>query len=116
MKRSTVLTLALLVFSQVGLAGGSVEWAADALPLLKSHPGLLKTTTSSFDVSKTGGGMRLGRDFGADQGKRIPPFEFEAKLKGSPGDFNLLLIIHDPSGASDEGDVDTWFEVRSLRN
>jgi hypothetical protein len=89
-----------------------VAWESDALPLLKQHPELLAMIEKSLDVWPVGGGVRLGKDFGDDQGKRIPPFEFDARLKGSMGPYNLLLIIHDPSGVSDGGTKGTWLEIR----
>jgi hypothetical protein len=92
--------------------GGSIEWNFHAIPILKKHPELLSIINTSLEVSKTGDGLRLGKDFGEEQGKRIPPYKFPARTKGSSGAFDLILIIHDPSGAHEEGDEQTWIEIR----
>ena len=110
----TIASICFLVLLTLSFAraGGSVDWEFHALPILKQHPELLSIIEHSLDVSKTGSGVRLGKDFGKDQGKRIPPYEFDARPKGSSGDYNLILIIHDPSGMSDENDNQTWIEIR----
>jgi hypothetical protein len=81
--------LVLLPFSFT-MAEGSVEWDFHAMPILRQHPELLSVIQYSLDVAKTGSGTRLGKDFGMEQGKRIPPYEFNAKPKGFAGDYNLL--------------------------
>lgn len=112
MKRCFSLVLAIFALQTPGFCGGSVDWEFHALPILKAHPDLLRVITSSLDVSKSGLGVRLGKDFGDQQGMRIPPYEFPARLKGSTGSYNLILVIHDPSGIHGEGEDGTWIEVR----
>ncbi len=113
-----LLSLASLLFLCVvssSWGGGSVGWAFHALPILKKYPDLLALIETSLDVRDVGGGVRLGKDFGDEQGKRIPPFEFPARLKGSTGPYTLLLIIHDPSGVEEEGTRGTWLEIRPIK-
>ena len=112
MKSHLLTYLLFLCIVPPSSGGGSVEWTSHALPILKQHPDLLAVIETTLDVQEVGGGLRLGKDFGEQQGKRIPPFEFPARLKGSTGPYNLLLIIHDPSGAGNGGDKDTWLENR----
>jgi len=85
-------------------AEGSITFADDALPVLRREPELLKFVQQSLDVAPGGWGVRLGRDFGADVGKRIPPFSFEARPKGQKGPYTLLLVINDPETGMVSGD------------
>lgn len=64
-----------------------------AKPLLQKSPALYKFVEEALDVSRTGDGVRLGKDAGADEGKRIPPFTFEAKPKSYLGAFVFILTI-----------------------
>lgn len=112
MKNYFSMVLAIFAIQTTGFCGGSVDWDFHALPILKAHPDLLRVITSSLDVSRIGLGVRLGKDFGDQQGMRIPPYEFPARLKGSTGSYNLILVIHDPSGMHEEGENGTWIEVR----
>jgi hypothetical protein len=111
---STACFLVLLTLSFTW-AGGSVDWEFHAMPILRQHPELLSIIERTLDVAKTGDGLRLGKDSGQKQGKRIPPYEFPARPKGSSGDFNLILIIHDPSGMHQENDNQTWIEIRQKK-
>jgi hypothetical protein len=117
--RVPLLLIILLLAVQSTFAGGTVEWEFHAFPILKKHPNLLKTIESSLDVRPVGWGVRVGRDASGNPtipelgvGARIPPFEFPARLKGSTGDYDLMLIIHDPSGLSNPGDGQTYIEIR----
>lgn len=64
-----------------------------AKPLLQKSPALYNFVEETLDVSRTGDGVRLGKDAGPDEGKRIPPFTFEAKPKSYLGAFIFVLTI-----------------------
>lgn len=107
MKAHLLCWLTCLCVVSHALAGGTIDWNFHALPILKKHPDLLAMIENALDVNPKGVGIRVGKDFGEEQGKRMAPFEFPARVKGSTGPYNLRLIIHDPSGATDEGDKGT---------
>jgi hypothetical protein len=114
MKMKTIVTACVLILLTLSFAWaeGSVDWEFHAMPILRQHPELLSIIERALDVAKTGSGTRMGKDFGQQQGKRIPPYEFRSRPKGSSGDFNLILIIHDPSGMHQDNDNQTWIEIR----
>lgn len=119
--RTIVLALILTVSAPLKLrAGGSVDWEFYALPILRKHPQFLKIIETSLDVRRVGVGVRVGRDASGNAtipelgvGARIPPFEFPARLKGSDGPYDLLLIIHDAdTGVSQPGEKGVWLEIK----
>src|SRR3954469_23956089 len=119
--RAAGLALILAIASGFTLrAGGSVDWDSCALPILRKHPQLLKLIEDSLDVRRVGNGVRIGHDTignvtipGREIGERIPPFEFPARLKGSTGPYDLLLIIHDAhTGSSEAGEQGAWLEIK----
>jgi len=89
----TLLSLLLFLLPLCAKAGGSVEFDYHAKPLLQKDPSLYKFVIENLDFSKVGDGARLGKDAGPDQGKRVPPFTFEAKPKSHLGAFIFILII-----------------------
>ena len=87
--------MVLVVFvcsSSSSFAGGSIT-LDDLQSLLNQQPRLWKFYQDHFDISPHGGGMRLGKDWGELQGARVAPYEFEAKMKGDPGPYNLKITI-----------------------
>ncbi len=102
----------LLTLPSLALAAGSATWSFHATPILKARPELLTLIETSLDVSPHGEGVRLGKDFGEKQGQRVPPLKFPARLKGSTGPYNLLLIIHGPSDPSASESEQAWIEIR----
>ncbi|MDD5260337.1 MAG: hypothetical protein PHD76_00670 [Methylacidiphilales bacterium] len=115
MKKYPLIGILILLTIFPAHGGGSVEWDFHALPILKKHPELLAVIEKSLEVSQTGNGIRLGKDAGKEVGKRISPYEFPARIKGSTGPYDLILIIHDASGAHDMGDMETWIEIRTKK-
>lgn len=87
------LWLVIFSFPIFARAGGSVDFDFHAKPLLQKSPALYKFVEEALDVSKTGDGVRLGKDAGPDEGKRVPPFTFEAKPKSYLGAFVFVLTI-----------------------
>lgn len=73
-------------------AGGSVE-LSDLQALVKQQPALWKFYTDRLDISPKGGGLRLGAEGIPLRGYRVGPYEFPAKLKGSKGDYDLMIIL-----------------------
>ena len=99
----------------VTLAGGSVGFEDQAVPLLRREPELLRFVRDSLEVARVGGAVRLGKDFGERVGERITPFTFEARPKGSDGPYTLLLIINSPEGLSGGNSTNTVsIEIRPL--
>lgn len=82
-------------------AGGSLSWAEVTQRLTKECPKLLVVINQCFDVSPSGGALRLGprsidvMEGRAGVGDRIPPYEFDCKLKGSADSYPLTIEISD---------------------
>jgi hypothetical protein len=76
----------------------------------------MKMLESGLDVAPAGMGLRLGAHFGDEAGKRISPFTFEARPKGTSGPYTLLLTIYSPEGASNgEQEATTvWIDIKPL--
>jgi len=88
-----LLAVVVLAWSSSHLfAGGSIT-LADIQPLLDQQPKLWHFYLDHFDISPHGGGVRLGKDWGELQGARVAPYEFEAKMKGDSGPYNLKITI-----------------------
>lgn len=62
---------------QVALGGGSIGWDSVKAKLEKTDPDLIKIIEATFIVSPSGGGVRLGPNWGERHGDRIAPFRFE---------------------------------------
>jgi hypothetical protein len=104
------------LFTKGLLAGGSVSFEEQAVPLLQTQPVLLQFVQRSLDVAPVGSAIRLGKDFGDNTGKRITPFSFEARPKGTTGPFTLLLIVNSTEGMNDNNESAVTIEIRQLRN
>ena len=98
------------------IAGGSVSFEEQAIPLLRTQPTLLQFVQQSLDVAAVGSGVRLGKDFGDNTGKRITPFRFEARPKGATGPYTLLLIVNSPEGMNNNNANTVTIEIQQLRN
>ncbi len=85
--------IATLGFLQFALAGGSIGWDAVKSNISKSDPDLVKVIERTFEVSPSGGGVRLGPQFGERQGERIAPFRFEAVNRKSRE--KCILVIEE---------------------
>ena len=92
-RRNAWLILVVLLLSVTPVfAGGSIT-LDDLQPLLNQQPKLWRFFQEHFDISPHGGGMRLGKDWGELQGARVAPYEFEAKMKGDTGPYDLKITI-----------------------
>jgi hypothetical protein len=88
-----LLAVVILAWSSSHLfAGGSIT-LKDIQPILDQQPKLWHFFLDHFDISPHGGGVRLGKDWGELQGARVAPYEFEAKMKGDPGPYDLKIKI-----------------------
>jgi len=81
-------------------AGGSVGWDQVRAEIMRDDPGLLAFIETHFDIRHSGGAVRVGRDASGNAtipelgvGARIPPYEFYAKPKDTPGDYTLYLTL-----------------------
>ena len=92
-RRNVWLILVALLLSITPVwAGGSIT-LDDLQPLLNQQPKLWHFFLEHFDISPHGGGVRLGKDWAGLQGTRIAPYEFEAKMKGDAGPYDLKITI-----------------------
>jgi hypothetical protein len=105
----------ILILGTRALAGGSISFEENAVPLLRTEPELLRFVRQSLDVARVGDGVRLGRGFGDRQGSRVTPFTFEARPKGTNGPFTLLLIINSPDGMNNNQLNRVSIEIRPIR-
>jgi hypothetical protein len=90
--RPLLILAVLLLHQSPSFAGGSIT-IDDLRPILDQQPKLWEFFQTQFDISQHGVGLRLGKDWGELEGTRIAPYEFEAKMRGDPGPYNLKLII-----------------------
>ena len=108
-----VLLLALqLLASSTALAGGSIDFASVQKELEAEAPKVIQAACASFDINHVGGALRLGPHSAQAQiegdavvGKRVPPYEFMCRLKGSKADYDLLIVF-------DRGDSGWAFTVQ----
>ncbi len=91
----TIIKLIILttLCVQSAMAGGSISWEDVKTRIAKSDPGLVKIIENAFIVDRSGGGVRLGRDFGERQGERIAPYEFGAEEKRTK--IRCVLVIEE---------------------
>jgi hypothetical protein len=93
MKRVFLVLLAFTLLPLAAHAGGSFFFT-DLKDLLAQQPILARFLSEHFDIAEIGGAPRIGTGTNKNlSGIRIAPFELEAKPKGAPGDFSLILII-----------------------
>jgi len=97
--------LASLFLAPLAMAGGSLSWVEASQRLAKDCPKLLLVINQCFDVSPVGGALRLGPrsndviEKRAGVGDRVPPYEFDCKLKGTSGAYPLTIEVSE----SDDG-------------
>ena len=116
-KHSLLALFAILILStNVLIAGGSVSFEEQAIPLLQTQPTLLQFVQQTLDVAAVGSGVRLGKDFGDNIGKRITPFRFEARPKGATGPYTLLLIVNSLEGMNNNNANTVTIEIQQLHN
>ena len=68
--------------------------------IAKDDPFLVQFIDKTFEMSRSGGGLRVGHDRdgnslvpGVGVGTRLPPFDFLAKPIGQDGDFTLHVTL-----------------------
>ena len=90
----------VLCWSFCCFAGCSVGWDQVRAEIMRDDPGFLAFLEARFDVHHSGLAVRVGRDASGNAtipelgvGARIPPYEFYAKPKGTPGDYTLYLTF-----------------------
>lgn len=77
----------------ITLAGGSIGWVDVKAKIERTDPELVKIIERDFNVDSSGGGVRLGPQFGDRQGERIPPFRFGAMNRKSKE--RCVLVIEE---------------------
>lgn len=104
MKCVLAIVCAVCCSAHAAFAGGSISWDEVSGRLAKSCPELLDAMTKSFEVNTVGGALRLGPrsldvvEGRAEVGARVPPYQFECKVKGTMGPHNLQIEISDWDG------------------
>jgi len=76
-------------------AGGSIGWDDVRARIAKTDPALIKIIDTTFDVNRSGGGVRLGSQFGERVGARIPPYDFDAVRKATGEKYHLKIMESD---------------------
>jgi hypothetical protein len=104
---------ALLALPFSCFAGGSVDWERVSKEINKDDKFLAAYIAQNFDIATSGGAQRVGYDQSGNStvprleiGTRLPPYDFNAKPKGSLGDFTLHITMEPIS--SDNGKTTTW--------
>ncbi|MCE0497191.1 MAG: hypothetical protein LV481_04510 [Methylacidiphilales bacterium] len=82
-------TICLLTFPMAARADRNPDFDDDAKPILRLQPGLLEYVETHFKVKDTGTAKYPGTDDRAPQ----PPYMFQAKPRGEPGPYHLMLLI-----------------------
>jgi hypothetical protein len=82
-------TICLLAFPMAARADRNPDFDDDAKPILRLQPGLLEYVETHFKVKDTGAAKYPGTDDRPPQ----PPFMFQAKPRGEPGPYHLMLLI-----------------------
>ena len=102
MKIIAMLTIMMTLGIHSALAGGSISWVDVKPKIAKTDAELVKIIERDFDVDVSGGGVRLGPQFGERQGERISPFRFGALNRKTKERCELVI---------EESD-DFWFTGR----
>jgi len=93
--------LASLMMASFASADGSLTWTEVSERMKKECPKLLVVINQCFDVKPVGGALRLGprsndvMEGRAGVGDRVPPYEFDCKLKGAADSYPLTIEISD---------------------
>jgi hypothetical protein len=83
----------LLLICTTTFAGGSLPFS-DLKDLLAQQPILAQFISEHLDVAEIGTASRVGGRVNEElSGSRVSPYEFDAKPKGTKGDFTLMLVI-----------------------
>lgn len=93
MKTITKLVILVILSIQCAFAGGSNSWEDVKARIAKSDPELVKAIERSFIVNRSGGGVRLGSQFGERQGGRIASYEFGAEDRKTKA--KCILVIEE---------------------
>jgi hypothetical protein len=90
-----VLTLvAIMPFSPLAHADGSVSFAADILPMATARPLFAQFISESFTITDTGWGVRIDSPtMPKMKGTRVGPYEFQAEWNSPNGKRPVTLII-----------------------
>lgn len=96
LEKILIATALILSLSSLSFAGGSIRLDIEVEPLLNQKPELKNVLFEMLEIDQDGWtryriGNNVNKKFG---GKRLGPYHLKAKLKGSPIDYNLELIIH----------------------
>jgi hypothetical protein len=107
------LALLLLIVPPPARAGGSLAWEEVAKRIRVQDPLLAAFIAEHLDVARSGGAVRVGHDKDGNSlappfevGERIPPYDFDAKPKGAPGDYSLTIHLEEIS--YDDGKTSQW--------
>ena len=106
MKTHNLFSQLILIFAagaccvSSGFAGGSIGWDEVKAKVGKDDPFLIDLIERQYDVSRVGGALRVGHDAtgystveGLEIGTRLPPYDFNAKIKGTQGDWTLHIKL-----------------------
>ena len=75
-------------------ADGSVSFVADVLPLIKARPNFEEFIRSTFHITDTGWGVRIGNEVMPHLGgARMGPYEFQAVWHSRHGDVPVTLVV-----------------------
>jgi hypothetical protein len=89
--KHALIVFGLICLSPMARAGGSIGWDDVRVRISKTDPELIKIIDTTFDVNKSGGGVRLGNQFGKRVGERIPPYDFDAIRKSTGERYHLKI-------------------------
>ena len=93
--KHALIVFGLICLSPMARAGGSIGWDDVRARIVKTDPDLIKIIDTTFDVNKSGGGVRLGNQFGDRVGERIPPYDFDAVRKSTGEKYHLEILESD---------------------
>ena len=75
-------------------ADGSVSFAEDVLPLIKTRPKFEEFIRDTFHITDTGWGVRIGNEAMPHLGgARMGPYEFQAVWHSRHGDVPVTLVV-----------------------
>lgn len=81
--------MTLLAAPAMAWADRNPDFDDDAKPILRMQPGLLQYVEATYQVRDTG----MAKAPGNDERHAIPPYIFQAKPRGYPGDYYINLLI-----------------------